>query len=48
MLDLVLTIEDNPTFEGLFEFCSISAGGSVGASIFRLSLLLRHLYCTML
>ncbi|KIM77297.1 hypothetical protein PILCRDRAFT_825460 [Piloderma croceum F 1598] len=24
--------EDNPTFEGLFEFCSISAGGSIGAS----------------
>jgi hypothetical protein len=28
--------EDNPTFEGLFEFCSISAGGSIGASIVRL------------
>ena len=27
----VLTGEDNPAFEGLFEFCSISAGGSVGA-----------------
>ncbi len=24
--------EDNPPFEGLFEFCSISAGGSVGKS----------------
>ena len=22
--------EDNPAFEGVFEFCSISAGGSVG------------------
>ncbi|KAF8589634.1 histone deacetylase [Ramaria rubella] len=27
-----LTGEDNPAFEGLFEFCSISAGGSVGAA----------------
>lgn len=25
--------EDNPAFDGLFEFCSISAGGSVGASL---------------
>jgi histone deacetylase 1/2 len=40
----VLTIEDNPTFEGLFEFCSISAGGSVGASIFHLSQLFHHLH----
>ncbi|KAJ8517772.1 hypothetical protein ONZ45_g5102 [Pleurotus djamor] len=24
--------EDNPAFEGLFEFCSISAGGSIGAA----------------
>lgn len=23
--------EDNPPFEGVFEFCSISAGGSIGA-----------------
>ena len=23
--------DDNPPFEGVFEFCSISAGGSVGA-----------------
>jgi len=23
--------EDNPPFEGIFEFCSISAGGSIGA-----------------
>lgn len=26
----VLVGEDNPAFEGVFEFCSISAGGSVG------------------
>lgn len=26
---LVLVGEDNPAFEGLFEFCSISAGGSI-------------------
>lgn len=26
----VLMGEDNPAFEGLFEFCSISAGGSIG------------------
>ena len=25
-----LTGEDCPAFEGLFEFCSISAGGSIG------------------
>ena len=24
--------EDNPPFEGVFEFCSMSAGGSVGKS----------------
>ncbi|KAF8871390.1 hypothetical protein CPB84DRAFT_1800914 [Gymnopilus junonius] len=24
--------EDNPAFDGLFEFCSISAGGSIGAA----------------
>ncbi|PFH47132.1 hypothetical protein AMATHDRAFT_68389 [Amanita thiersii Skay4041] len=24
--------EDNPAFEGVFEFCSISAGGSIGAA----------------
>ncbi|KAF8467436.1 hypothetical protein JB92DRAFT_3060539 [Gautieria morchelliformis] len=27
-----LTGDDNPAFEGLFEFCSISAGGSIGAA----------------
>jgi len=26
---LVLVGDDNPAFEGLFEFCSISAGGSI-------------------
>jgi histone deacetylase 1/2 len=26
----VLVGEDNPAFEGIFEFCSISAGGSIG------------------
>lgn len=26
----VLIGDDNPAFEGVFEFCSISAGGSVG------------------
>jgi len=26
---LVLVGEDNPAFEGVFEFCSISAGGSI-------------------
>ncbi len=30
---LVLTGEDNPAFDGLFEFCSISAGGSLGRSL---------------
>lgn len=34
--------EDNPTFEGLFEFCSISAGGSIGASINHIS----HIFVT--
>lgn len=29
----VLTLDDNPAFEGLFEFCSISAGGSIGAFV---------------
>lgn len=28
----VLVGEDNPAFDGLFEFCSISAGGSVSAA----------------
>ena len=27
----VLVGDDNPPFEGVFEFCSISAGGSIGA-----------------
>ena len=26
--------DDNPPFEGVFEFCSISAGGSIGTSRF--------------
>lgn len=26
---LVLVGEDNPAWDGLFEFCSISAGGSI-------------------
>ena len=29
----VLVGEDNPAFEGVFEFCSISAGGSIGTLI---------------
>lgn len=29
----VLVGEDNPAFEGVFEFCSISAGGSIGKLI---------------
>lgn len=29
LLIIVLVGEDCPAFEGLFEFCSISAGGSV-------------------
>lgn len=29
-LRIVLLLDDNPAFEGLFEFCSISAGGSIG------------------
>jgi len=28
--DTVLVGDDNPPFEGVFEFCSISAGGSIG------------------
>lgn len=32
--------EDCPAFEGLFEFCSISAGGSIGMSPLPLLLLL--------
>lgn len=28
----VIPGEDNPVFDGLFEFCSISAGGSMGMS----------------
>jgi hypothetical protein len=39
----VLMGEDNPTFEGLFEFCSISAGGSIGASI----VLLSRIFCNL-
>ena len=31
-VDTVLVGEDNPAFEGLSEFCSISAGGSIGGS----------------
>jgi hypothetical protein len=33
MIGEVLVGEDNPAFEGVFEFCSISAGGSIGISI---------------
>ncbi len=29
--------EDNPAFEGVFEFCSISAGGSIGMFSFLAS-----------
>ena len=29
----VLVGDDNPAFEGVFEFCSISAGGSLGAPL---------------
>lgn len=29
---IVLVGEDNPAFDGLFEFCSISAGGSTDAA----------------
>lgn len=29
----VLVGEDNPAFEGVFEFCSISAGGSICAPV---------------
>ena len=28
---LVLVGDDNPAWDGLFEFCSLSAGGSIGA-----------------
>ena len=28
--NVVLVGEDNPAFEGVFEFCAISAGGSIG------------------
>jgi hypothetical protein len=34
-LVLGLTGEDCPAFEGVFEFCSISAGGSIGSSSFH-------------
>lgn len=40
----VLTGDDNPAFEGLFEFCSISAGGSVGGSLHH-SIHVRLFYC---
>ena len=29
-VEIGLTGEDCPAFEGVFEFCSISAGGSIG------------------
>jgi histone deacetylase 1/2 len=32
LISTVLTGDDNPVFEGLFEFCTISAGGSVAAA----------------
>jgi hypothetical protein len=28
---VLVPMSDNPAFEGVFEFCSISAGGSIGA-----------------
>lgn len=34
----VLVGEDNPAFEGVFEFCSISAGGSIGGHMLKLIL----------
>lgn len=36
--------EDCPVFDGLFEFCQLSAGGSVG-ELFSLKLLLRRTSC---
>lgn len=36
----VLMGEDNPAFEGLFEFCSISAGGSIGGYMLQFVLYL--------
>ena len=30
MLRAVLVGDDNPAWDGLFEFCSLSAGGSIG------------------
>lgn len=35
--------DDCPVFDGLFEFCSISAGGSMGASSILLAPLAVHL-----
>lgn len=32
LLRPVLVGEDNPAFEGVFEFCTISAGGSIDAA----------------
>ncbi len=29
----VLVGDDNPAFEGVFEFCSISAGGTIGMQV---------------
>ncbi len=45
---LVLTGEDNPAFDGLFEFCSISAGGSLGeeSHIFVYPTLIINSQCT--
>ena len=35
--------DDNPPFEGVFEFSSISAGGSIGMSlVIRLPFRMRH------
>lgn len=34
---VVLVGEDNPAFEGVFEFCSLSAGGSICASSFNVA-----------
>jgi len=44
---IVLTVlvgEDNPAFEGIFEFCSISAGGSIGGHMLKF----RPLSCSIL
>lgn len=59
MISYVLTIEivnvgeDCPVFEGLFEFCSISAGGSIGKkkksikSLIKLNAILNRIIFTI-